>query len=211
DPYPVPEPRREPTPPPKDTVKEPEVKPPPKAPVREPDPKPDPEPEKPKWTPSKDIKVNLNKTTKTPTAAQQAAEKAREQRERETREALNNSINRLQSQFQTQISFSIPGSGGASYANYGAYVRTIYDRNWREPAGSVEGNPTVKARIVIARDGKVVSSEIVDRSGQPAMDRSIQELLGRIQNIGRSFPDGAKDDQRSFILTFNLKSKLGLG
>lgn len=196
EPEPRPEPRRERNP-----------EPPPREPLRE----AEPEPETPKWTPSKEIKVNLNKTTKTPTPAQQAAEKAREQRDRETREALKNSINRLQSHFDTQISFSVPGTGGASYANYGAYVRTVYDRNWREPASSVEGNPVAKARIVIARDGRVLSADIVETSGQPAMDRSVQEVLGRIKNIGRPFPDGAKDDQRSFILNFNLKAKLGLG
>jgi outer membrane biosynthesis protein TonB len=210
-PEPKPDPVPEPTPPPKEPVKEPvretRPAPPPREPVRE----PEPEPEKPKWTPSKEIKVNLNKITKTPTAAQQAAEKARAQRQREAREALNSSLNRLQSQFDTQISFSVPGSGGASYANYGAYVRTIYARNWHEPASGVQGNPIAKARIVIARDGRVLSSEIIESSGQPAMDRSVREVLDRIKNIGRPFPDGAKDDRRSFILAFDLSVKLGLG
>lgn len=202
-PDPIPEPQREPSPPPREPQREPD-----KEPVRA---VVEPEAPAPKWTPSKEIKVDLSKVTKTPSAAQQAAIREQARRDQETREAMKNSIDRLQSHFDTQISFSVPGVGGASYANYGAYVRTIYDKNWREPASGVEGNPIAKARIVIARDGRVVSSQITGSSGQPAMDRSVQDVLDRIKNIGRPFPQGAKDQERSFILNFNLKAKLGLG
>lgn len=195
-PDPAPIPPRKPDPPPKEPVRE--VK---------------PAAEEPQWKPrsSKEIKVDLNKVTKTRTATQRAAEEARRQREREAKAAVQDSLNRLQSHFQTEISFNVPGDVGGSYANYGAYVRTIYSQAWRKPASGVAGNPIAKVRVVIARDGRVQSSGIIKSSGQPAMDRSVQTVLDRVKNIGRPFPKDAEDTERSFILTFDLKVKFGLG
>ncbi|RME93124.1 MAG: TonB family protein, partial [Verrucomicrobia bacterium] len=168
-------------------------------------PKPEPKPERPRWRPSKEIKVDLTKRTRRPSAAAPA------QPRRNTRElarALEESMNRLGRTFRRGVSFSVPGAGGASYANYAAYVRMVYDRAWREPpASQVRAGATVKARIVIARDGTVVSAEIVRPSGDPALDRSVKEALDRVRNIGRPFPAGARDDRRTFILNFNLEAR----
>lgn len=221
-----PPPREEPEPPPTKppSEREPEPQRPPEPerrpepernPPREPEPAREPEPPKPKYRTADQIEVNLSKTERQPDrSAQRQAEEDRRRREQEAanaRRALNESVSRLRSQFDSQISFSVPGSGGASYMNYGDYVQQVYDRAWIEPTSGVDAAATVKTRVVIARDGTVVSATIIERSGSTALDRSVQAVLDRVKNIGRPFPEGATDQQRSFIFNFNLKAKLGLG
>ena len=63
---------------------------------------------------------------------------------------------------------------------------------------------------MIARDGKVASSRILQSSGSPAVDRSIQTTLDRVTFVA-PFPAGAKDSQRTFTISFSLKAKKLLG
>lgn len=164
-----------------------------------------PEPQRPRWRPSKQIKVDLSRRTRrsspsTPAPSQRTS--------RELARAFEESMHRLGQTFRRDLSFSVPGAGGASYASYAAYVKSVYDRAWREPpATDVRAGATVKARIVIARDGTVVSAEIIQPSGDPALDRSVREALNRVHNIGRPFPAAARDDRRTFILNFNLEAR----
>ncbi|MCP5516998.1 MAG: TonB family protein [Verrucomicrobiales bacterium] len=209
-------PREEPKPPPVERTPKPERQPEPeRTPEPQRQPEPESEPPKPKYRTADQIEVNLNQTERQPDrTAQRQAEADRRRREQEAadaRRALNDSVSRLRSQFDTQISFSVPGTGGASYMNYGDYVQQVYDRAWIEPTSGVDAAATVKTRVVIARDGKVLSATILERSGAAALDRSVQAVLDRVKNIGRPFPEGATDQQRSFIFNFNLKAKLGLG
>ena len=70
---------------------------------------------------------------------------------------------------------------------------------------------TIVVSVTIARDGKVLSSRIVQPSGSAAANRSIQSTLDRISNIGVSFPAGAKESERTFRMTFNLKATTSTG
>ncbi len=211
------QPKPTPPPPPKPARKpEPRKPAPPKA-APKPAPKP-PEkkapakPKEKKWKPSSKIKVNLKKTVRlTDTEAARRAERARQQREAARRRELASSLSRLRRQLTSQIRFSVPGVGGKSYANYGAYVRTIYDRAWHEPVSTTSARPVVRARVVIARDGRVLSAKILQGSGDPGLDRTVRDALNRVKNIGRPFPKSTRDRQRTFILNFNLEAKHGLG
>jgi len=106
-----------------------------------------------------------------------------------------------------------PGGGGVSYAPYGQIVRKIYTDGWQVPDDMTDDEATIKVSVTIARDGTVLSSRIVQPSGSAAANRSIQETLDRIavNGIGIPFPAGAKESQRTFIMTFNLKAKKAFG
>jgi len=68
----------------------------------------------------------------------------------------------------------------------------------------------VKVKVVIARDGAVISDAIITRSGIPSLDKSVDNALRRVQQLP-PFPEGAKQTQRTFIINFNLKAKRLLG
>ena len=142
-----------------------------------------------------------------------AAEARARQAEDARRQRINGTVSSLQAKLSSGgVSAAMPfGPGGESYANYGLFVVTRFDRAWRAPEEVSDDSATVKAKVVIARDGRVISATIVGRSGVSALDKSVQAALDRVDSIGKSFPDGTTDEQRTFFINFNLKAKRALG
>jgi outer membrane biosynthesis protein TonB len=149
-------------------------------------------------------------------AEQRAAEAAAEQARR-INEVRQSRINSLASGLQHKLSSTTtvtspgPGGGGVSYANYGLFVRSIYDAAWRPPSEIASPIATATARVVIARDGHIVSAELVTKSGLAPLDKSVTAALGRVTTIGRPFPEGATEETRTFFIDFNLEAKKPLG
>ncbi len=203
------------------------IEPPPAKPVKveKPAPKPpEPEPPTPSETgtkpPPKKHVVQPNLTpvikkapeVKQPTKEErEAAAAAEAQRLAQVRQSrINQAVSGLAGRLSSSTSVTMPGgpgSGGASYASYSLFVKSVYQWAWRPPAELTDDSATATARVVIARDGTVLSARIETPSGVPALDRSVRAALDRVTTIGRPFPEGAKDDQRTFLIDFNLKAK----
>jgi len=104
-----------------------------------------------------------------------------------------------------------PGGGsGVSYANYAQEVRRVYTEACRIPPDVSDDSAVVKVRVTIARNGNVISSSITTPSGSSELDRAIQATLDRVTFVA-PFPAGAKDSQRTFVISFDLKAKKLLG
>jgi len=101
------------------------------------------------------------------------------------------------------------GGGGPSYAPYEAWVRSVYERAWVAPEDASSEDATVEVSVTIARDGTVVAKSIVTRSGDAAVDSSVRRALDKVSTVGRPFPEGAKDSERTYIIPFNLRTKRG--
>jgi TonB family protein len=194
-------------------------------PIRQPDPpkvapekdtKPDPDSDEPK--PEKkahkvqvsDTVVKLKqpsgKTSNTKSSTQPSSSSARQQ---QVASALKSISGNLSSTTTVEMPEG-PGGGGPSYANYAQVVRKIYTDAWHIPPDVTDDEATVKVRVTIARAGNVVSSSITQSSGSAAVDRSIQAALDRVTFVA-PFPEGAKDSQRTFTISFSLKAKKLLG
>jgi outer membrane biosynthesis protein TonB len=102
-----------------------------------------------------------------------------------------------------------PGGGGPTYAGYAAYVKRVYDQAWIAPDQTSLDSAVAEVRIVIARDGKVMTAEFVKRSRDRQVDDSVQRALDRVPSL-RPFPEGAKEATREYILQFDLRVKRGL-
>ena len=100
--------------------------------------------------------------------------------------------------------------GGLSLPDFEQNIRSIYFNNWREPADATSDEAVVKASVTIASDGTVLNARITRSSGDPAVDRSVRQLLEAVTFIA-PFPPGSKDKQRTYPLSFSLKAKRGLG
>jgi outer membrane biosynthesis protein TonB len=201
-------------------------------------PEPAPEPVSPEGTKpaaKKQIEVDLTPTTRyakdskaaREKAAAKAAAEAQAREEREAREAaaeaqrlqeirnqqFNGAIAGLQKNLSGATSVSVPGTGGATYASYSQFVDLIYRAAWAplKPRETRDQTASVIARVVIARDGSVVSWDITRRSGNASVDKSVRTALERVRTIGRPFPEGATDDRREFDIEFNLQSRGGAG
>ena len=164
------------------------------------------------------LKPTVRSTSKD--ASKEASEKAAlalaqtraRQKEDARRQLIAGVANSLQGRLSSGGVSAMPfGPGGESYANYGLFVLSLFDSAWRAPEEVSDDSATVKAKVVIARDGRVISATIVGRSGVSAVDKSVQAALDRVNSIGKPFPDGAKEEQRIFYINFNLKAKRALG
>jgi outer membrane biosynthesis protein TonB len=219
---PAPQPPAPAPPPPKS---EPVVKPEPVAP-KEPAPKtPSDEPDftKPATTkrgPVVNPRITTRKTSPSAKAPDATADSEAEERaqakadadaRRRARAALSGALASVGNVAASSTSVEIPGPGGLAYANYAQYVKTIYTDAWMPPADINDDNATTKASVTIARDGTVVSWKIIGFSGNSVVDASVRNTLERVRTIGREFPVGAKEDQRTFTISFNLKAKRQLG
>ena len=123
---------------------------------------------------------------------------------------INGSSQRINENLSRGTTIEPPGPGGEAYANYTQVVKTYYDQAWIDPEEVSEDATTVKVKVVIARDGAVITDAILKRSGIPALDKSVENALNRVRQLP-PFPEGAKDAQRTFIINFNLKAKRLLG
>jgi TonB family protein len=99
-----------------------------------------------------------------------------------------------------------PGGGGEAYANYAQVVKSAYEHAWLPPDDNANEEAITKVTVTISRAGHVKSSRILRGSGDPSVDRSIQRTLDRVTFIA-PFPEGTKDQERTFTINFNLKAK----
>lgn len=110
----------------------------------------------------------------------------------------------------TTIELRGPGGGGVPYANFLQAVKTVYANAWVVPDGVTDDQATTAASVTIARDGTVVSSRIVHRSGDSVVDQSVQATLDRVR-YAAPLPEDAKEDQRTVTINFNVRAKRLLG
>jgi colicin import membrane protein len=143
-------------------------------------------------------------------AAQRQAAAANTARQRLVQQ-LNKTDSALKSGFSSGTQVDVFGPGGEAYANYGAWVKAVYDDAWRTPQDLNDDDAVVEVSVTIARDGRVVASRILRRSNSAAMNKSVQRALDAVKQIGQPFPDSSKDSERTFTIEFNLKAKRLLG
>ena len=99
------------------------------------------------------------------------------------------------------------GTGGEAYGNYAQAIKSIYDHAWYDPPQDVtDESLNVLVKIVIRRDGKVISARIEVPSKNTALDQSVRRALDRVKEVPH-FPAGAKDEERSYTINFNLRAK----
>lgn len=128
------------------------------------------------------------------------------------REQLSASLRNLRQNLSssTEIEMPGPGGGGVPYANFLQAVKTIYTDAWIVPDGVTDDEATATASVTIARDGTVVEARIIKSSGNALADRSVQATLDRVR-IAVPLPAGAKENQRTVTIKFNVKAKRLLG
>ena len=213
----------EPVEPPKPRVveKQPEPKPEPKA-------KPQPEIEKESATkpaqktheheihPSYDpVTPIAHNKTKAKTSEPVAEDSSSNAEARQLRRQLAKTIDALASGVQNSGAkgtvVEMPGQGGGeAFAGYETVIYNAYYHAWITPDSIADKLAATDVKIVVARDGTILSAEIVNKSGERALDKSVDRVLRAVTKLP-AFPAGTRDEQRSFIIRFNLEAKEGSG
>ena len=99
----------------------------------------------------------------------------------------------------------MPGDSTVAYANYASVVKSIYDAAWTLP-DTIAKDENVTVKVTIASDGTVISSRIIERSGDAPVDASVQRALDRVTFVA-PFPEGSSDKQRTYTINFNPQSQ----
>lgn len=234
-PPPAPEPKPEPVVTPPAAKPEPQVEPPAPKPEPKPEPKPQPKPEpapvreaskpkdddsftekvstKPKRTKPKVsttmVKRNDSDAQADARAKAQAEARAAAQARRAAIGKLSHALDQIGENLSSDTSIELkgPGGGGIPYANFLQGVKTVYTEAWRVPDGVKDDSATVTVSVTIGRDGSVLSSRIIRRSGDAAVDQSVQMVLDRVTRTV-PLPADSDDNQRTVSINFNVKAKL---
>ena len=160
--------------------------------------KPKPLTQKPKKItpkPKPKIKVNLNSNIRKPDA--QKKESQKEAAKQQT------ALNKLQTKLSGRTSVNVPLGRYAS-AKYESLIRRKYMDATIHP-GAISGDPVVRVRLVIARNGTILSARVTNKSGVASWDRSVQKALDRVKFI-KPFPESMKGSQQTFNLNFNSRN-----
>src|ERR1043166_1866561 len=116
----------------------------------------------------------------------------------------------LRSGFSKGTVIEVNGPGGEAYANYDQWVREHYDNAWVLTPDLLNDDSTAVVRITIHRSGRVLTAEILLKSGNASLDRSVRRALDKVKFIA-PFPEGAREEERTYTIDFNLKTKRLLG
>jgi TonB family protein len=96
--------------------------------------------------------------------------------------------------------------GGEAFAGYRDVVFSAYYHAWITPDHAASKQASADAKVTIARDGSILSAELVRPSDDKALDNSVEQALRRVAKLA-PFPASSRDTQRSFVIRFNLEAK----
>ncbi|TAK94784.1 MAG: TonB family protein [Verrucomicrobia bacterium] len=209
---PTPAPRNPPqTPQPAPRIPEPEPEQAVKPPKPEPDdvPAPGNKPKKPQISLVEKVRKPSNATNRNTTSRSSSSSES----DSTARHAFNSSLNNLRANLSPGTVVDTnpgPGGGGPAYAGYKQIIGSIYYQAWVVPEESDANTATAVVSVTISRDGTIVSAKITRSSGNAAVDRTVQAALDRVPSVP-PFPEGAKEERRTFTINFNLKARQALG
>jgi TonB family protein len=120
-------------------------------------------------------------------------------------ESVNNLVKALSSGRPVDLGLDFSSSNGTGDSSYAQIVKETYTRTWRSVGTPSTSPGSTVVKVTIAKNGTVVSAVIMTPSGDEALDRSVQRTLERVRSI-KPFEAGAKEEQRTYTINFNLQT-----
>jgi protein TonB len=139
-----------------------------------------------------------------------AALAAAARRERAIKQALQSLQSGLEVKASQRTIVDTKGEGGEAFADYNTAIGSIYYHAWTTPDNVANKLAEAKVKLVVARDGSIISAEIVNSSGESAVDKSVERTLRAVTRLPE-FPSQSHDQQRTLFILFNLEAKAESG
>ena len=155
-------------------------------------------------------RVDPSETAAAREAAQRAQAEARAQAAREAedqwRKAVGSVYSKLSQNLSGETSISVPGPGGGGevWMGYATYLKTFYEMRWRRPSSLPVPVAYVGISITVSRDGRVLRSELLEKSGIRELDASVNDVIQRYRTL-EPLPSGSSDSERTFRIKFRLE------
>lgn len=102
------------------------------------------------------------------------------------------------------------GPNAAAFLDYGQMMVRIYEQMWLVPANLNDSLSIVSVTVTVARNGRVLKSQLLKPSGNSAIDKSVGETLQKVIQF-EPFPASFREAQKTFNIDFNLKAKRNTG
>ena len=119
--------------------------------------------------------------------------------------ALNNLKNNLSS--GTDVEQFGPGS--EAFADYGLFVKKVYDEAWIAPGDGADDSASVEVKVTIARAGQVLSAQIIKRSGINVSPAEVEEVLQQHADVGLAGVTGLADPLKGEIIVAFVVARAG--
>ena len=152
--------------------------------------------------PKPKIKVNLTPVNSRPDLKQvQQNEKARAEaaRKKQAQHKRNEqTLNNIRSQLSDSTEVIV--SEGNLKADYQAMIERTYRQAWVSHQ-KIGGNPVVKIKITVRRDGAVIGHSILKKSGFKEADLAVTKVIERVRKF-EPFYAGMKGQQQTFDINF---------
>jgi TonB family protein len=151
-----------------------------------------------------DAKTSAKKTEKSTSSA--SPTRTQGSRKKEIENALSELALGVRSSGSPDTIVDVEGiGGGAAFAGYRDVVYSAYYRAWIADSASSRAG-TVDAKVTIARDGSIISAELVSPSDDRALNKSVERVLRAVTKLP-PFPASTQDTQRTFIIRFDPTAK----
>jgi TonB family protein len=155
--------------------------------------------------------TRISQATKPSNSTVTAERSATDARSAEVAQTLANWGSNIRKSGASATVVTVPGEGGGeAFTGYDTAVKSIYDQAWKSPDTTAQNLPPAEVKIVVARDGTIISAELIGTSGDATVDRSVERALNSVSKLP-AFPQGAQDAQRTFRFRFNLKDRQSSG
>jgi len=96
--------------------------------------------------------------------------------------------------------------GGEAFAGYRDLVFSAYYHAWITPDNAANRLGTADAKVVVARDGSIVSAVLVRPSDDKGLDKSVERALREVTKLP-PFPVSTQDAERTYVIRFSLEAK----
>ena len=152
--------------------------------------------------PKPKIKVNLTPVNSRPDSKKvEQNERARAEaaRKKQAQDKRNEqTLNNIRSQLSDSTEVIV--SQGNLKADYQAMIEKTYRQAWVSHQ-KIVGNPVVKIKITVRRDGAVIGHSILKKSGFKEADLAVTKVIERVRKF-EPFYAGMKGRQQTFDINF---------
>ena len=100
------------------------------------------------------------------------------------------------------------GAAAAAAGQYGDSLKAIYDAKWTLKSDAYDDDTAASVRVIVRRDGSVVSATMTKPSGNAGFDRSVRAVLNDVTRV-LPFPTEMKDSEREFTWRFVRRTRAG--
>jgi TonB family protein len=173
-----------------------------------------PKPAKP--TPRREIHVTDNladastsrkKSVKTSSAEAASAARAAARHLKEIENSLAELASGVRSSGSPNTIVDMEGiGGGEAFAGYREAVYFAYYHAWIAPDSMANRLASADAKVTIARDGSIISAELIHPSEDRELDKSVERALRQVTKLP-PFPASTRDTQRTFTIRFSPDAK----